>query len=166
MRTGSEQRSSSRAVQRCRAITIPGILALLLAHPGAAQGALGGSREEIARDQEALGGTRTTVTSGQGYEVHEMITADGTTVRQYVEPSGRVFAVTWSGRFRPNLKVLLGSHYAAYEAAARAPHTGHHVLSVSTGDLTLTLVQLPRGWSGRAHLTSLVPSWVDVEQLR
>jgi hypothetical protein len=166
MRMGAGQRNTVAEHAR-RGGACGAVLAVLLAfHPGTARAALGATSDELPRDVAALHGTRATFTSGQGYEVHEMVTGDGATVRQYVEPGGKVFAITWSGRFRPDLKVLLGSRYPEYEAGARAPHRGHHVLTVSTGDLAVTVVQLPRGWAGRAHVPSLVPSYIDVEQLR
>lgn len=98
--------------------------------------------------------------------MHQLVTGDGTTVRQYIEKAGRVFAVSWSGRFPPDLRVLLGAHYRQYVAAASAPHPGHHVLSVTTDSLVLDVVKLPRGFAGHAHLPSLVPPGVRADELR
>jgi Protein of unknown function (DUF2844) len=100
------------------------------------------------------------------YEVHETRTADGTRVREFVNPGGRVFAVTWSGRFQPDLEQLLASHYPEYVAAARHQRGSHHVLSVSTPGFVLNVVQLPRGFSGNAHLPALVPAGVKPEEVR
>ena len=142
------------------------LVALCFLHAPVARAALGASREELLRDAAALQTTRVTITSREGYDVHEMISADGTAVRAYVEPAGRVFAVTWSGRVQPDLRVLLGPYYARYLAAARAPHPSHHVLSVNAADLVFSVVKLPRGFAGRAHLPSLVPAGVAVDTLR
>jgi len=142
------------------------LVVLALLHAPVARAALGASREELLRDAAALQTTRVTITSREGYDVHEMVAADGTTVRAYVEPGGRVFAVTWSGRVQPDLRVLLGPSYARYLEAARAPHPGHHVLSVNAPDLVLSVVRLPRGFAGHAHLPSLVPAGTAVDALR
>ena len=156
-------------VARARRLATQGaaLLALLVVlHAPAARAALGATREVLLRDAAALRTTRVTITSREGYDVHEMISADGTTVWAYVEPGGRVFAVTWSGRVQPDLRVVLGSYYARFLEAARAPHPSHHVLSVSAPDLVLSVVKLPRGFTGRAHLPSLVPAGTAVETLR
>ena len=141
------------------------LLSVLVLHAPVARAALGAAREDLARDAAALRSSLT-VTPGSGYEVQEMASADGTTVRAYVEPGGKVFAVTWSSRVQPDLRVVLGEHYARFLEAARAPHHGHHVLSLATPDLVLSVVQLPRGFSGRAHLPSLVPPGMAVDTLR
>jgi Protein of unknown function (DUF2844) len=142
------------------------LVLLVVLHAPAARAALGTTREDLLRDAAALQTTRVTITSREGYDVHEMISADGTTVRAYVEPGGRVFAVTWSGRVQPDLRVVLGPYYARFLEAARAPHPSHHVLSVTTPDLVLSVVKLPRGFAGRAYLPPLVPAGTAVDALR
>jgi hypothetical protein len=142
------------------------VAALLMLHAPAAHAALGATREDLLRDAAALQTTRVTITSREHYDVHEMISADGTTLRAYVEPGGKVFAVTWSGRVQPDLRVVLGPYYARYLEAARAPHPSHHVLTLRTPDLVLSVVKLPRGFAGRAHLPSLVPAGTAVDALR
>jgi hypothetical protein len=106
------------------------------------------------------------VTTTPAYEVHETRTADGTRLREFVNPAGRVFAVTWSGRFQPDREQLLASHYSEYLAAARHQRGNHHVVAVSTPGLVLTIVQLPRGFSGSAHVPALVPAGVKPGELR
>ena len=162
--------SSRHAVARLRrrAGGAPVLLTALLlgAHPSVAQAALGESQDAVERDYAALHGTSLRVSSTISYEVHQITTADAGTVRQYVDHGGTVFAVTWSGRVQPDLRRVLAAHYAQYLAAARAPHQGHHLLSVSTADLVLTVVKLPRGFAGHAHLPSLLPGGVKAEELR
>ena len=156
-------------VARARQLVIRGatVLAALLAlHAPVARAALGATREDLLRDAAVLQMSRVTITSREGYDVHEMISADGTTVRAYVEPGGRVFAVTWSGRVQPDLRVVLGPYYDRFLQAARAPHPSHHVLTLTAPDLVLSVMKLPRGFSGRAHLPSLVPAGTAVEALR
>jgi hypothetical protein len=142
------------------------LAALVVLHAPVARAALGATRDDLLRDAAALQTTRVTITSRESYDVHEMISADGTTVRAYVESGGRVFAVTWSGRVKPDLRVVLGPYYDRFLQAARAPHPSHHVLTLTTPDLVLSVVKLPRGFSGRAHLPSLVPAGTAVDALR
>ena len=142
------------------------LAALLLLHSPAAHAALGATREDLLRDAAALQTTRVTITSREAYDVHEMISVDGTTVRAYVEHGGKVFAVTWSGRVQPDLRVVLGPYYARFLQAARTPHASHHVLALNAPDLVLSVVKLPRGFAGRAHLPSLVPAGTAADTLR
>ena len=167
MLTPRESERNGVAPARRLATRVAALLVLLVVlDPPAAHAALGATREDLLRDAAALQTARVTITSREGYDVHEMISADGTTVRAYVEPGGRVFAVTWSGRVQPDLRVVLGPYYARFLEAARAPHPSHHVLSINTPDLVLSVVKLPRGFAGRAHLPSLVPAGTAVDTLR
>ena len=167
MLTARESERNGVAPARRLATRVAALLVLLVVlDPPAAHAALGATREDLLRDAAALQTARVTITSREGYDVHEMISADGTTVRAYVEPGGRVFAVTWSGRVQPDLRVVLGPYYARFLEAARAPHLGHHVLSLNAPDLVLSVVKLPRGFAGRAHLPSLVPAGTAVDTLR
>ena len=77
-----------------------------------------------------------------------------------------MFAVSWSGKVQPDLRVVLGPYYARYLESARAPHPSHHVLSLNAPDLVLSVVKLPRGFAGHAHLPSLVPAGTAVDALR
>ena len=167
MLTARESERNGVAPARRLATRVAALLVLLVVlDPPAAHAALGATREDLLRDAAALQTARVTITSREGYDVHEMISADGTTVRAYVEPGGRVFAVTWSGRVQPDLRVVLGPYYARFLEAARAPHPSHHVLSINTPDLVLSVVKLPRGFAGHAHLPSLVPAGTAVDTLR
>ena len=53
-----------------------------------------------------------------GYTVHEVVQADGSRQRQYVNAGGQVFAVSWTARAKPQLSELLGNSYPAYVTAA------------------------------------------------
>jgi hypothetical protein len=148
-------------------LTSTAALAMLLGLvPADAWAALGETRDSVQQDLLALGGTKITIQTSSRYDVHQLVTGGGATVRQYVEKGGTVFAVSWSGRFPPDLRVLLGAHYRQYVAVAKAPHPDHHVLSVTTDSLVLDVVKLPRGFAGHAHLPSLVPPGVGADELR
>ena len=130
-----------------------------------AQAALGDKVESVARDREALRGSLVT-RQMSSYEVHELTAGAGTTVREYVAPAGGVFAVTWSGAHPPDLKLLLGEYFSFYVAGARAHRGSHHVLSLDTPDLTLTVVRYQRKAAGQAYVPGLMPAGVSREELR
>jgi hypothetical protein len=62
------------------------------------------------------------------HTMHELQAPTGTKVREYLGNDGKVFAVSWQGPFRPNLRQLLGAYYDTYMKAARAarPRPGQH----------------------------------------
>jgi hypothetical protein len=53
------------------------------------------------------------------YEIHELSTAIGSRVREFVGPDKKVFAVSWSGGWRPHLRDIMGVHYDKFIAHTR-----------------------------------------------
>ena len=141
------------------------LIAFALAPLEAAQAALGENIASLARDHEALRATLL-VTPMQGYDVHQLVSASGVTVREYATHTGHVFAVTWSGMQVPDLKVLLGTYFERYVLLARSHRTGHHVLSINTPDLVMTSIRIQRMATGQAYVPGLLPSGVSRRELR
>lgn len=132
----------------------------------AAHASLGEPVDSVQRDHEALGGVLLAVTSAKSYDTHETTMADGTRVRQYVSHVGTVFAVAWSGRALPALPVILAKHYDEYLAATRTHRGNHHVLTIASPDLVLSVVRLPRGFTGSAYVPALLPPGTSVQELQ
>ncbi|MEO7207346.1 MAG: DUF2844 domain-containing protein [Steroidobacteraceae bacterium] len=132
---------------------------------GRAQAALGEHVSSVAHDHAALHGSLIS-TPMQQYDVQEMMTDTGTRVREYSAHGGPVFAVTWSGAQVPDLKLLLGTYFDRYVAAAKVHRTGHHVLSVNTPSLAMSIVRFQRSASGQVYVPSLMPHGVTRRELR
>ena len=126
---------------------------------------LGGAPTIVQTDARALPGA-TTVEHAANFDRHQITQADGSVVREYVSPRGTVFAVAWSGRTTPDLKTLLGAHYATYTAALAKQRPSHHVLTVTTPDLVVTIVRYQHTGSGSASLPAEVPAGVLVGELK
>jgi hypothetical protein len=139
---------------------------LVLALAPTAHAGLGEDVGSIARDQPVLHARAAAVTPMQAYDLHETTTDNGTRIRQYVSRSGAVFAVTFNGRTIPDLRALLGSHYAEYAVAMNSRHTNHKVLAVNSPGLVMEIVKLPRGFAGSAHVPTLLPEGVSAGELR
>ena len=139
------------------------VLAFVAAKPAAA--ALGDTVASVARDQVAMRSSLSVIPA-QSYDVHQLVDAHGQTVREYADRTGSIFAVTWSGHQSPDLKQLLGAYYGRYLAAAAQHKTGHHVLSIRTPDLALSIVRVQRSAYGRAYLPARLPSGVTQADLR
>lgn len=138
------------------------LMAMLLVCCLPAFGVLGGDASSIASDQAHLkASVRVIVRSS--YSVHEMLTPTGTTVRQFVSPSGTVFGVSWQG-FAPDLQQLLGEHFQEYLAAVdREPSRRRRGVHIDTGDLVLDSGGHMRFVVGRAFLRSQLPSGVSAD---
>jgi hypothetical protein len=105
-----------------------------------------------------------------GLQVHERATPGGVAVREFVGADGRVFAVAWHGRLKPDLHALLGAYASDYEAAAREtmqrrPGLRRNV-QLQRGDLVVQASGYLNSFSGRAYLASRLPAGVGVDALR
>ena len=166
--TSNDLEKDSRACARRPRVApwLAAVGAALLAAPGAYAG-LGQGVASVATDHEVLHGVAQAVIAHADYDVHEITLADETRVREYVSHAGTVFGVAWSGRSNPDLTVLLGQHYAQYVSAAGARRAStHKVFVMSTGDLVMSVVKLPRGFTGTAHVPALLPSGVLARDIR
>ena len=123
---------------------------------------LGGAASSIESDRAILKGSLR-VTSAPTFGVHEITTAGGLRVQEYLSPGGKVFAVSWRGPGIPDLKQLLGSYYGEFVQAASAPHYNLHHLSVETPNLVVQSNGHTRAFFGRAWVPSLLPENFSVE---
>lgn len=149
--------------RRPAAILILSALAAVAAFPASA--ALGGDSPSVEADRASMKG-EARVTSVGGYEVHEITVPGGTVVREYLAPSGKVFAVSWRGPYMPNLRQLLGGYFARYTEAARtAPHTGHRHFAVQESDLVVQSSGRTRAFYGRAWDPRLLPPNFSIDDI-
>ncbi|HEX3948434.1 MAG TPA: DUF2844 domain-containing protein [Steroidobacteraceae bacterium] len=99
------------------------------------------------------------------YRVHEITLPSGTSMREFVAPSGVVFAVTWTGPTHPDLRQALGQYFQPLLSAPRAKFADRRHLQIQQGDLVVQVGGHMRALSGRAYLLSVVPSGVDIGDL-
>lgn len=95
------------------------------------------------------------------YDVSATQLPNGTTVREYAR-NGVVFAVAWNGPFLPDLRELLGRHFATLtDDAARAPAAGHNRIRIARPDVTIESGGHMRAYNGRAWVNGLLPAGFD-----
>jgi hypothetical protein len=138
----------------------------LFAAAAPARAALGERVQSIEADRAALHGTAVAKRSLNGYTVHE-VQVGSTLVREFVAPSGVVFAVAWNGLTHPDLFTLLGTYQAEYEDARRktkAQGTRRHQ-TIETDNVVVETWGHMRSLQGRAYVPALVPSGVDVHEI-
>jgi hypothetical protein len=144
----------------------PAAVGLGLCLVTAAHAGLGEGVDSLQRDHAALRGAALSVTPMTAYDLHEITTAAGTRVREYVSHAGTVFAVTWAGRSPPDLSVVLAQHYPDYVQAATAHRGSHKVFAMTTDGLVMSVMKLPRGFQGEAHVPALLPAGVSGGDIR
>jgi len=144
-----------------------GLLMMSLLYSVPAYATLGEKATSIERDRRALAGAKGTTTTGGNYTVQE-VTYDAATVREFLTPSGVVFAVAWNGLAPPDLATLLGSYHAQYKTAKQLTprkHGQRNSKVVSDGVTVETWGHM-RNLQGRAYLPSLIPAGVNLNEIR
>jgi len=142
---------------------------MLTLGPSSAFAALGGSVTSVDADRVHVQGALMRIVRNDAFALHEIRSASGTMIREYVNGSGTVFAVAWDGPWLPDLRQVLGDHFDRYQAAMRArqsSRTGHGVVAISDGGLVVQMSGHPRAFTGRAYVPALMPPGVQPESLR
>ncbi len=110
--------STLRLASVCRATCAVLTLLTILAQAPSARAALGDDVSAIENDRIRMRASLR-VLKHSTHDVHEMATSIGTKVREFVGKDGKVFAVSWSGGWRPNLRDIMGIHYDRFIANTR-----------------------------------------------
>jgi len=128
---------------------------------------LGERADSIANDSHALSAAAPTTITRAKYSMQEL-TAETTTVREYLTPEGVVFAVAWNGLVHPDLRVLLGCYDEEYRGALAQQQRlqGRRQKHVRSQRLVVETWGHMRNLQGRAYLPELVPEGVNLYEIR
>lgn len=151
---------------RLRSVALP-LAAAGLAFCLPAWAALGGDASSIQADSAHMKAA-VSVTQTNGYEVHEMKAPQGTVVREFVAPTGRVFAVAWHGPFMPELQQVLGNYFQQYSTALQnqKKHYGRAPLNLQLPGLVVQEGGYMRAYVGRAYVPGMLPQTVKVDEIK
>ena len=144
-------------------------IATVLAVPRAASASLGADVSSVDADRIHMRGALLRISRTDAFTIHEVQSATGTAVRQYVSPAGTVFAVAWTGPFQPDLRQLLGAYFDRFQqaaAAARRAHRGRGPLTIDDGEISVQIVGHPRNFTGVAIVKRLAPASVRADRIR
>lgn len=140
---------------------------MLVAWLSCARASLGGDTSSITADAAQLNGV---VQSVAGSPVNPWVISvdNGISVHEYVDASGLVFAVLWSGPAVPDLRILLGTYYPAYAAGLTAlVNPGRkRAVQVVSANLVVHTGGHMRAYSGLAYLQDRIPSGTSIGNLR
>lgn len=128
---------------------------------------LGERVETLSSDQRALSAKRINADVFKKYSVQELA-SDSTHIKEYVDNSGFVFAVTWSGLDHPDLSVLLGSYFKAYETEEKSQVRRHGIRHqrLTAENLVVQKWGRMRQLQGRAYDPALLPSGVSIDEIQ
>ena len=142
------------------------IVSLTTALPAFA--ALGGDTSSVHSDQAHMQGSLRTTQTG-AYTLHEIQAATGTVVREYVSPSGKVFAVAWQGPWPPDMRQLLAAYFVEYQQALQSQtnsRAGRRPLTIQQPGLVVQSGGHMRSFAGRAYIPQMLPQGVSAEEIR
>lgn len=141
------------------------VAAFALALP--AWASLGGNVNSVDADRAHMN-ARINVTQEANYSVHQMQSPGGTSVKEFVSPEGKVFAVSWQGQFPPQMQQILGAYFSQYEAALQSQpkHYGHRPLNIQQPGLVIQTGGHMRDYFGRAYIPDMVPAGVKADQIK
>lgn len=132
----------------------------------AAHADLGGSVSGVRADSARMNARMTSI-SQSGYTRHELTRGNGGMVREFTNAAGQVFAVTWSGPGKPDLRAVLGSYFTALQnnATGRRMHGFRQPQQVAQTDLQIQTGGHMGWFQGMAFIPSLAPKGVSTSDL-
>ena len=147
------------------------VLALACAMPVLASAALGGAPfaagASAAVDARVARYQPLAMVQG-GYRVFALEFNNATVMQEFVDASGQVFALRWSGPDVPDMGMLLGPYLPVFKASVQAAkQTGKRggPVTVQSGGLVLVSTGVMGAFQGYAYLTALLPPGIDVQAL-
>jgi hypothetical protein len=127
---------------------------------------LGQPVSSVPTDRAKMKGTLQ-VTKTAGYEIHEIQTAVGTKVREYVSPSGMVFGVAWNGQFMPDLQQILGAYFDQYvNAVAQGKKTVRGPVNIQLPGLVIQRGGHQGSFFGRAYVPEMIPPGASADAVQ
>lgn len=141
-------------------------MALALAAGAPAWAALGEKAASVETDRQQMRAAVAQRTHA-AYTVHELTSANGVLVREFVgTSSGTVFAVSWHGPFKPDLRQLLGAQFDRIAQSKHRQDGGRGHLVVEEGNVVFVSTGHMRSFHGQAYLKDAVPSGVSIDELQ
>jgi hypothetical protein len=140
--------------------------ALLAAGMSTGWAALGGKPARLGPHVAAA--KSNAATTGQAaYTESQKVLDSGTTVHEYTDAAGNVFAVSWSGPFLPDLKEILGEHFDALTAQQRNRRAGgRSPLHIRQPNVVIDSEGHMGAFQGRAWLPAKLPAGFDPQAIQ
>ena len=147
--------------------SFPLLAGAVLLGPVAARAELGGAMTGVQVDRAHLSARLQSTPSGS-HTVHQMTLPNGGGVKEFTNANGRVYAVTWSGPGKPDLRSLLGSYFARFQAdnIRLNPRARRQPLQVARPELVIQTGGHMGYFWGVAYIPALAPADFAVTDLQ
>lgn len=150
---------------RYRNWLVAATLLLVAGNPARARATLGEDVASVAVLKARLGATLQ-VHARERFAIHELALPTGAKLREFADDAGKVFAVSWSGGFRPNLRDVMGSHYDRFIAATRGRRAARGIARTELPGLVVVVGGHLRNSFGYVLLSDRVPAGLEPADLR
>lgn len=132
-----------------------------------ARATLGESVDSVTSDRKAYSAVQHATLTRKGFTVQEF-KSDANMVREYISPSGVVFAIAWNGLSHPDLTPLLGTYLGDYKHALvhTASHRGNRHFQVKANRVVVEKWGHMRNMQGRAYIPTLIPNGVSINEIK
>jgi hypothetical protein len=138
-----------------------GFALAVVGFPAQVYAALGDDVSAVAADQARLQASLR-ITPMKGYVLHELTSPLGATVREYVGNTGKVFGVSWSGGWRPDLRDIMGARYDEFIARTRGQRRARGPVRIELPGMVVSMGGYLRTFWGHVYLTDLAPpGWLE-----
>lgn len=92
---------------------------------------------------------------------HARVLPSGTRIVEYADIHGTVFAVSWSGPYLPDLRGLLGRHFASFAQQQQQQRTLHAAVVLRSSEVVIVSSGRMGAFEGRAWLPPRLPQGFD-----
>lgn len=167
----AQSKPSKKGRRRVILTAVLSVVAVFVVVAPSCFASLGGDATSVAADQAQLHGSLQT-RQMQSFTVHEIRLRTGTAnsvVREYVSPTGKVFAVTWQGPMLPNMRQLLGPYFQQFADVVQAQASSSRArrpLNIVQPDFVVQLSGHTRSFSGKAYLPQMLPAGVQAADIQ
>jgi hypothetical protein len=149
------------------ALYVAATLILATVSTDAAHATLGASRASVEADRTHMA-ARLSTSIAATYKIDTITLANGGVTKEFSRSDGLVFAVTWAGPSRPDLRQLLGARFDDFQAdnAQRDRRRTRTPLVSERADLVVHSAGRSGGFWGFAFIPQLLPPGFSASDLR
>jgi len=133
---------------------------------GHAVASLGGAYDTVVSDRAQLGARLKTMNVG-AHQVHRLTLTNGAVRKEFAAEGGAVFAISWSGRAKPDLRQLMGPYFSRFQVST-ATVNGRRLrqaLVMGQSDLVVYSGGANGAFWGYAYLPKEAPSDFALSEL-
>jgi hypothetical protein len=110
--------------------------------------------------------TSAVTATGTAYTDVSRTLHSGTVVHEFVDANGAVFAVSWAGPFKPDLKRLLGRHFARLRDGDGHRAANRSRVDVEAGDFVVQSGGHMGAFEGKAWIPARLPAGFDTQEMK